>query len=185
MNSVDPAAALTSAEGALRKLIVNYAERGEYAKAAEAAQVADRLLAVISGLASDVSPSAVSTAVSPEPTQTKYPHFVKEGERLVKVGWSKANNQRYEHKAGFAVVRIVANEIGRAAQRSKRINFTELPPLRLGKSDIPSYQTYLCLAWLNSAKLLRKVGRDTYVIDNPESFNAAVIDAWDRLPNRA
>ena len=50
--------------------------------------------------------------------------------------------------------------------------------------DVPSYQAYLCLAWLVAAGLVSRHGRQGYTVAAAGDVDAAVEAAWQALPKR-
>ena len=48
-------------------------------------------------------------------------------------------------------------------------------------SEIPSYQAYLCLAWLRKVGLVTKQGRQGYTVQRPRDLQRLVDESWQRL----
>jgi hypothetical protein len=116
----------------------------------------------------------------------KYPLFVREGGNLVKIGWSKSEKKEYEHKAPRHVLKLLASVLSKVAAGSKRITMRQVLPLtdRTNGSEVPSYQTYLCLAWLRSIGLVRQHGRQGYSIPNGLILESSVENRWQELRER-
>jgi hypothetical protein len=94
--------------------------------------------------------------------KNEYPKFLREGQSLVKIGWSKSDKKPYEHRAPKRVLDVLVAALLELGQGGRRFTTDELLPLRDGKDDIPSYQAYLTLAWLRAEHLVRQHGRQGY-----------------------
>lgn len=106
-----------------------------------------------------------------------------EGETLVKVGWSKSAGATYEHRCPRAVLDRLVGRVGEVGRGGRRFTSEELLPLSdvRGGGEWPSDQVYLCLAWLGSAGLLRRHGRQGYTVAVAD-LGAAVGERWAALP---
>jgi len=197
---------LEKAEGELRQLIAQEAERGRYAEITSIAHAADVLSRLRSNgnisEAESLAPtrlsharlaaararattaaqesSAPSNEFGRAETNKKYPRFHREGARLVKTSWSKTTDSEYEHKAGKAVLDAVADSLLKLALKKKRFSVEELGRVRLdsGGPVIPSYQVYLCIAWLRAEGILEQSGRDGYSLLNKNDFRETVDKKW-------
>jgi hypothetical protein len=114
----------------------------------------------------------------------KYPLFETESDRLVKIGWSKKAKSTYEHKAPRNVCESVSLMLAAAGTKN---SFRMEDNVDLRDSDgqeIPSYQSYLVLAWLRWLGLVEKDGKGGYAW-TPESFGAEDFEsAWSKTPTR-
>jgi hypothetical protein len=113
----------------------------------------------------------------------EYPQFLREGEELVKVGWSKRKRSEYRHKAPKRLVMLVARAIERAAVNGERIVMEKAFPVsdpELG-GDVPSYQAYLTLAWLRKEKLINQHGRQGYSLIDDSAIEENFEQRWNRL----
>ena len=117
--------------------------------------------------------------------KSAYPHFCQEGDALVKIGWSKSDRATYEHRSPRDVLINLAgmiSDLGRQGQR-----FTTDTLLGMGADrlkDVPSYQIYLCLAFILQRGLVERHGRQGYTLPRPETVVADVDGAWAELPKR-
>ncbi len=114
-----------------------------------------------------------------------YPKFFRQKNELVKIGWSKSRGDEYWHKASKKVVDLLVK--GLVENATSKDLFTAddvLPLLTSGNTEIPSYQFYLCLAWLRKEDLVTQVGRQGYRLANPERLIESVENKWRRLPSR-
>lgn len=114
-----------------------------------------------------------------------YPKFVREGESLVKIGWSKSEKKPYEHKAPRTVLRALVKELGRIGAGGERFTVEGIFPLKdASKSDIPDYQAYLTLAWLRSVELITQHGRQGYSLPNAGDLERQSEQKWNELTTR-
>ncbi len=109
-----------------------------------------------------------------------YPKFARDGDRLVKVGWSKKAKSEYEHKASHSTVLTVTEELRKL--EAKEFSMEGMLPISdsSGK-DLPSYQAYLVLAWLCSLGVVRREGRGGYVPVKAGLDPASIAAHWDQL----
>ncbi len=114
-----------------------------------------------------------------------YPKFVREGDSLVKIGWSKSEGKPYEHKAPHAVLRALVKELVRIGAGGERFTVESILPLKdADKSEIPDYQTYLTLAWLRAVDLIVQHGRQGYSLAEASELSETAEDQWQKLPAR-
>jgi hypothetical protein len=113
-----------------------------------------------------------------------YPRFVREGESLVKIAWSKSEGKPYEHKAPRGVLRALIQALTRVGGGGERFTMEGLLPLRDGGTDIPDYQTYLTLAWLRSAGLVTQHGRQGYSLPPDTNLEREAELQWGQLVAR-
>lgn len=117
----------------------------------------------------------------PRSGRAGYPRFHREGDVLVKIGWSKSDRRPYEHRSPFAVVEQLVAEIIKVGKGGARFTTEQLLPLK-GTDGVewPSYQVYLCLAWLVFEGLLDRYGRQGYTV-KATNFPEAVHSKWNSL----
>jgi hypothetical protein len=116
---------------------------------------------------------------------SSYPRFKREGETLVKIGWSKSDRATYEHRSPRDVLNRLVAAVKRVAVRDERFTTEDIMPLHDDQgAELPSYQSYLCLAWLVVADVLEKHGRQGYTVRSAGDLDAAVESAWQQLPRR-
>jgi hypothetical protein len=111
-----------------------------------------------------------------------YPRFVRKGDALIKIGWSKRSKEEYQHKAPRKVVAMLIDRIASAGANGGLVTAQDFVPLvdPADKSPVPDYQTYLCLAWLRENGLLNQHGRQGYTVADPQSFERNVAEAWEQ-----
>lgn len=193
--------ALATAEAELQALISEALKAGQYEEIAQIAGLARALRDIMKqqGAARRAVFSAVSDAAiiqhhserNPAPQRVarrsdsnNYPQFVKESDRLIKQGWSKKEKVVYEHKAPIAVARCVSLQLAQATGLPVFRMEDHFPFVDPDGEEIPTYQSYLVLAWLRHLTLIEKSGKDGYrwVTDafDEESFQRV----WNATPGR-
>ena len=114
----------------------------------------------------------------------EYPKFLRDGEELLKIGWSKREKKAYRHKAPKRVVLLVSQALQQAGQHGDRFVMEQILPIRdpENDTDVPSYQAYLSLAWLRKEKLIVQHGRQGYSLRPKAKLTDAVEEGWKLLP---
>lgn len=115
----------------------------------------------------------------------EYPIFKREGaDTLVKVGYSKSDRRQYEHRSPRTVLERLSEQIGKVGSDGAVFTSDQLlPPGEQTLADLPTYQVYLCLAFLVQHGVVHKLGRQGYSIA-PESagdIRAAASNAFEKL----
>lgn len=111
------------------------------------------------------------------------PRFERDGDRLVKVAWSKRDRREYEHRAPREVVFFLLDAVRRNKGEGALFESQHILPLVENGREIPSYQAYLVLAWLREEGIIRKKGRNGYIL-KPQTATAERIDElWKALPS--
>lgn len=189
------------AEAELRSLLAKAAGAGEYDSAVALAGIARAVREVAASAQPTIAPypetpspptgggkaSLRATRSSEGRRPLKgYPRFFREADQLVKVGWSKRAKAEYEHKAPYAVLLVLARALQRLNANGHLATMEQLLPLRNSAdgSDIPTYQAYLCLAWLRAGKLIRQHGRKGYSFARGKDLLNQMQAQWDTLPKR-
>ena len=112
-----------------------------------------------------------------------YPWFAKDGDRLVKVGWSGKGRQEYEHRTHRKVLWVFAGVVRNRRDATDCFTMEDVLPLvYAGGKEIPSYQAYLALAWLRSVEAITKDGRDGYRADLLKLSDESLNSLWESLP---
>jgi hypothetical protein len=111
----------------------------------------------------------------------QYPRFVREGDSLVKIGWSKSQRAEYEHKSPKRLLAVLCESLTSA--NGKRITMNKVLPLKdpVTGSAFPDYQSYVCLAWLKSAGLVTQHGRQGYSLPKGVELEKSVETLWTNL----
>jgi hypothetical protein len=213
MDALDEAVAVVrTAEQELRAILVQAAKVGDYGHVPRIAEWA-KLLSTLSGqplTELEPAPSDDGThnrpptvrarvaAEAPRKARTvrrqksrrgkramsEYPKFVREGDSLVKIGWSRREGKPYEHKAPRRVLRTLVQALVRVGVCGQRFTVDGILPLKDGGTEIPDYQTYLTLAWLRSVGLLTQHGRQGYSLPEGTDLSELIGGQWDSLPAR-
>jgi len=121
-----------------------------------------------------------------------YPKFLREGNALLKLGWSKKGRSEYEHRAPREAVLAVAARVAEAASHGdsstgSRFTVEDLREVRvaLGDEPVSGCQVYLCVAWFRRAGLIVQHGRRGYSLPVAAvNFPAKVKAAWVELRER-
>ena len=112
-----------------------------------------------------------------------YPRFARDGDRLVKIGWSKKEGMEYEHRAPRTAVRGVASTLRSTGEREFSMDDL-LPITDQDGEEIPSYQAYLVLAWFRSWGAVQKASRGGYLCHGERLVAGEVDAAWDGMSSR-
>jgi hypothetical protein len=116
----------------------------------------------------------------------QYPKFFRQGDQLVKIGWSKTTRGEYEHKAPHRVVSALTAAIEKHSRNGKRFTVENLLPLKdlQDQSEIPSYQVYVALAWLKLGNLIKQHGRRGYSLKRSTRLPGAAEALWQQLQEK-
>lgn len=212
MDLVSQAIALLSeTEESLRQLMASGLAAQDYSAISQIAVIADRLAQLNAAVApardDATTPQAAVPAVSignastalvdlpdikamestnPPSNRRKYPRFERDGDRLVKIGWSDRDRRAYEHRAPRAAVLEVCEALGKRSTRGRRFKMEEvLPELAESKEPVPSYQGYLTLAWLRSEGVVERDGKDGYMVRGGLLSADRVEKLWGSLSERS
>jgi len=119
-------------------------------------------------------------------TKSEYPRFLREGENLVKIGWSPSDKSEYEHKCPKKVLALLASAISKAGAHGKRFTMEVMLPLTDPDTGakVPDYQTYLCLAWLRLLGFVIQHGRQGYSLATKAPIESLFETHWANLPTR-
>jgi hypothetical protein len=192
---------IEGAEKALAALAAEAASERDYPRASMLLGLAQRVAGTLrpgAGPKQDVQPSSATgarpAAVSGSPMAkkpsataktTEYPRFKREDDTLIKVGWSKSDRSTYEHRSPRAILDRLVTRIVEVGSSGERFTTEEiLPLLDERNAELPSYQAYLCLAWLVIAGLLERHGRQGYTVSVAGDLQHAVEAQWEQLPHR-
>jgi hypothetical protein len=128
---------------------------------------------------SENSSSAAMAAAASRDAAT-FPRFERQAKRLVKLGWSERDKRIYEHRAPFEAVEEICRRFVEKAGTKRILKVDKILPIKTDDGEeIPSYQVYLVLKWLQLHGIVQKQGKDGYVIADPD-FNLKSI--WETTP---
>ena len=174
---------LSEAEEALSTLMREGLADQRYDDVAAVAEVTQLLTDLIGSLA---NPAQEDRERGPSKPRQSYPQFAKDGDRLVKVGWSGKNRQEYEHRTHRRVIWVFARVVRDRAEPADCFTMEDVLPLvYAGGKEIPSYQAYLVLAWLRSVEAITKDGRNGYRADVFKLSDESLKSLWESLPEHA
>lgn len=192
---------IVSAEAALRSLAEQALVDRAYADVAHIASLADSLRGLSDRAVTEAEkPAGRGEAESPEPkaaarqrprqanTATRsrrgYPRFERDGDKLVKVGWSKKSREEYEHRAPRKAVEAFTDYLSSKVKLGQAFLIEDLLPVNDGADgELPSYQVYLTLAWLRDLGVVKKLGREGYAIQK-DMANGGLSELWERTEAR-
>ena len=187
---------LRDAEVAVARMSRAALDRGQYAEAAKLASLANGLGQVAQlelpsekVLSMPVVPTSqghAGTARSQRRVK-KYPRYERDGNRLVKIGWSKKKRKKYLHKADVQIVVALVEKI--RADKGEDVWFTapEILPINIegATESVPNYQSYLALAWLRFEGIIAKQGRDSYLLKSGSPSGEELVELFTKLTPHA
>lgn len=200
MTSVDRARGLLQqTEKELRKILAEAASEGDYGNLVQVATWARALSQIVSTASTqkssgDRSPKsepaihsvqAPATAIKLSPTNKSYPRFLRNGDRIVRVAWSKRDRAEYEHKAPYEVLLSLVASISDKGANGRVFATDEVLPICDEHGvEVPSYQVYTALGLLKHVGLVEQHGRRGYSIPRLNDFADAVKAVWRDLPEK-
>ena len=118
--------------------------------------------------------------------RSSYPKFYRQGDSLVKVGWSKRSKSEYVHKASRRVVELVAKAMSTVGADGRLLKAEAFLPTAdpTDGNEIASYQGYLGLAWLRHEDLVHQHGRQGYTVGNSGAICELVAQRWESLEKK-
>jgi hypothetical protein len=114
-----------------------------------------------------------------------YPRFERDGDKLVKIGWSKKDHAEYEHRVPRKTILRVAEVLNSKSGPGKVFAMDRLLPLSNSDgSEIPSYQAYLALAWFRMLGIVEERGKEGYEVVGGALGSSRLDDAWNATQPR-
>jgi len=131
-------------------------------------------------------PGAPRRTTSRTTHRKEYPRFFRRGEQLIRVAWSKRDKKEYQHKAPYSALKALAMALAEAGKEGRVFSTDEVLPIRepADGSEIPNYQSYVCIAWLKQTGLIDQHGRQGYSVPRLAEFKDAVESIWRTLPKQ-
>jgi len=113
---------------------------------------------------------------------SSFPRFERQGKRLVKLGWSSKDRRIYEQRTPYEIVLDICRRFEEKAGPKKLLKIEKLLPMKTETGDeIPSYQVYLVLKWLQENGAVTRQGKDGYsVADSGIDLKAL----WEKTESR-
>jgi hypothetical protein len=198
---------LGDTEASLRKLINRALAEQKYSDVALMARIADTIAHLRRGVdldpiasmdvrtlrrSSEGSPAEGTLPQRPQKLQrdprqltAEFPHFARDGDKLVKIGWSKRDERVYEHRAPREIVLLTIAAISTKVKSKDIFTMDQILPLKDGaENEVPSYQAYLALAWLRSLGLVQRKGKQGYALAKQTFDDTALQRLWNSVPDR-
>lgn len=185
---------LRQAETSLRELVSAAVADGDYASVLRVAAWAKALSDLIKDIPATrqatrqpVVPPQTSTPgnqkqATPKPT---YPRFLRQGDHLVRIAWSKKEKAEYIHKTPRAVMQATVEALAAAGRDGRIFSTKDFVPLHDSEgTEVPSYQVYVVIALLKQLAMIDQHGRQGYSIPKLTEFKDAVDAVWRKLPER-
>jgi len=115
-----------------------------------------------------------------------YPRFEREGDaKLIKIGWSKKERREYEHRTPRDIVLRVAELISESVKPGRIFTIERLMPMKDAQgAEIPSYQTYLALAWFRVLGIVKAKGKEGYQYEDGRLQAESLLKAWEAIDSR-
>lgn len=119
----------------------------------------------------NVAGSAKQLRSNSNVSKETFPRFERHGNRLIKLGWSSKDKRIYEQRVPYEIVVEICSRFLEQLGSKKLLRVEELLPMKTASGDdIPSYQLYLVLKWLQKHGALARQGKDGY------SFSESDVD---------
>jgi len=183
--------ALQHAEHQLREQMQTAAKQGDYETLTLITGVAKKVAELATEVQSASGEPLDSPRIPPPPPKLVpprllkgYPKFFRNGDALVKIGWSKSEKAEYEHRAPIPVLNCVVAAIEGMSKRQRFPMESVISTIFMpGGAEIPTYQTYLCLAWLRQEALVIQHGRQGYSVKSGIQLSTEVRARFAQLPD--
>jgi hypothetical protein len=188
---------IQTAETALRDLMQDAVSNGQYEQVAVLARWAEQLSqlgangssssvasrARANGSVRDSSDNPRQKRRSPRRSKSKYPMFRRSGDALVKIAWSKASKSEYQHLAPRDVAETLLEKMQTLSHDEELLTMDKVFPLTMKDgAEIPSYQSYVCLAWLRKIGAVTQHGRQGYSVVGDRDGSQVIEQHWSELP---
>lgn len=194
---------LRRTEAELRKIVSDAATAGDYASVVQVAAWARSLNEMLDRFSprkgktgeDHASPDAGSRRREPRASRNNrtrsptnhggYPRFFRQGDRLVRVAWSKREKREYEHKAPLAVLKALTVAMASKGADGRVFSTDDLLPIHDDDgAEVPAYQAYAGLALFKQVGLIEQHGRQGYSIPRLPELSGAVEAVLRSLPER-
>ena len=190
---------LRRAENSLRELVSKAAAGGDYQSVVRIAAWAQ----VVSDLVKKAPEAMTTPSATPEHTTStpagpkvdgspkravatdSYPKFLRHGDQLVRIAWSKKEKKEYQHKMPYAVLQALVASMAETAADGRVFSTDQFLPLRdADGAEVPNYQAYVGIALIKKMALIDQHGRQGYSIPRMAEFKDAVEAVWQKLPKQ-
>lgn len=190
--------ALKRCEDELRKLAAEAAAEGDYDTLARLGSTARTISEIARDWQTAPQDQTTADAVMPSSGQSTgggpsrgragrsgasrgYPRFMRRGDELVKIGWSKSDRKEYQHRAAHNLLVALRQALLDSSKRRKLFTM-DLLERQSSANGAPGYQAYVWLAWLRSEGLVKQHGRQGYSVLKPATFDRDVEGAFAKVP---
>lgn len=166
---------ISRCEEEIHELIAEALAARDYSDIEELATLAEGLSALARNSNADLSISTPTAQPAPprsiranahssrQPGATRYPCFERQGDRLIKIGWSQKDRTVYEHRAPKSAVDSITSKLMSLQRKDRNIRIDDLLPVESEDGvEIPTYQVYLVLAWLRTLGMIQRHGNEGY-----------------------
>ena len=197
MGTIQEAAqVLLEAKNRLRQILDSALKAQQYSDVARVAHTAEEVTKLatalaetaerpVAGMRSELHRARVRRPSTGPGNGRKYPIFEREGDRLVKIGWSKKKRAEYEHRASREAVLCFVQHLADHVGEAELFDMESLLPVPDSTGgDVPDYQAYLTLRWLQEVGAVEKRGRDGYLLLTPE-LGSKLAQFWSAVPVRS
>jgi hypothetical protein len=200
---------LRTAEKSIQELVTDASKSGDYDEVVLLASIAQTLrdlqsresladgaggknLGYASSPMTAVNPAVARSGPGGKRTPKKkkgvpsYPRFFRQGDNLVKIGWSKKSRTEYQQKAPFSVLGSLVCALVKAAHDGRIVSMEKVLPImdEQAGTELLSYQVYLCLALLRDRGLVVQHGRQGYSVGEPSLLESSLKQVWQELPSK-
>jgi len=191
---------LRQTEDKLRALLSEAANSGDYSSVLTLAAWARSLNELVNSKASgegklnEVQPAqrakkpTPGAARNPAPhhSQNGYPRFLRQGNQLIRIAWSKQKKKEYRHKVPYSILKLLASAMADKGQDGRVFSTEEFLPIHESEdaAPVPNYQAYVGISLLKQAGLIDQHGRQGYSIPQISEFKNAVERIWTKLPEQ-
>jgi hypothetical protein len=116
--------------------------------------------------------------------KSAFPRFERDADTLVKVGWSKKNRASYQHRAPKETVLAFLRHLTASVQGDSVFAVEDLMPVPDFEhgGEVPAYRVYLAMAWLRHLGIVKKTGRNGYVLNRQVADLETLLKSWAELP---
>lgn len=202
---------LRDAEASMRRLIEAAVAQGRYSDVARLAEITEIVGNAVNQMnlteRCEAAPERAATKAPPRPPrkiarvatppkvrssnamkrtidQSTFPKFEIDGDRMVRIGWSKRDKAIYEHRAIRGLVLETSLHLATASPTAIFRMDDMLPVTLADGTEVPLYQAYLVLAWLRRIGLVEKKGKDGYIWAVDHFDEETFKNAWESTPHR-
>ncbi len=176
---------LEETEDSLKTLMQRSLLDERYVEVATIARIAEGVTALIAKHQDESQEvGSMGTDFVPILESTEYPRFVRNGEILIKEGWSKINRNVYRHQSTLGITRMVVDAL-LAGRPNPRRSFKMDDVVHLVRDRDPTikrYQLAVSFGWLRTAGLIAGTGRSGYRVDPDKLSVAGLGELWELLP---